>query len=140
MCQNPCVCSSTYIFFFWWGGFTFGFQHVCKVDGVQVSEMRPVLRPGAVWSYLPVSNPLEGKLLNENCNQFFWGCDHSLYILPIILQQKKSRIRETSDLSTDADRRTDTILEKLRDLSKKKKKKNKKIRGCLICLKKINEK
>ena len=30
---------------------------------------------------------------------------------------KKSRIRETKNLSTDADRRTDTILEKLRDLS-----------------------
>ena len=35
-------------------------------------------------------------------------------------QVKKSRIRETSNLSTDADRRTDTILERLRDLSKKK--------------------
>ena len=32
---------------------------------------------------------------------------------------KKSRIRETKNLSTDADRRTDTILERLRDLSKK---------------------
>ena len=32
---------------------------------------------------------------------------------------KKFRIRETSNLSTDADRRTDTILERLRDLSKK---------------------
>ncbi len=30
-------------------------------------------------------------------------------------------IRETSNLSTDADCRTDTILESLRDLSKKKK-------------------
>ena len=30
---------------------------------------------------------------------------------------KKSRIRETSNLLTDADRRTDTILESLRDLS-----------------------
>ena len=38
-------------------------------------------------------------------------------------REKKSRIRETSNLSTDADRRTDTILERLRDLSKKKKKK-----------------
>ena len=38
---------------------------------------------------------------------------------PISLQ-KKSRIRETSNLSTDADRRTDTILERLRDLSFKK--------------------
>ena len=35
-------------------------------------------------------------------------------------EEKKSRIRETSNLSTDADRRTDTILERLRDLSKKK--------------------
>ena len=33
---------------------------------------------------------------------------------------KKSRIRETKNLSTDADRRTDTILERLRDLFKKK--------------------
>ena len=32
---------------------------------------------------------------------------------------KKSRIRETKNLSTDADRRTDTILERLRDLLKK---------------------
>ena len=36
---------------------------------------------------------------------------------------KKSRIRETSNLSTDADCRIDTILESLRDLSRKKKKK-----------------
>ena len=41
--------------------------------------------------------------------------------------EKKSRIRETSNLSTDADRRTDTILERLRDLSLKKKKSKKKI-------------
>ena len=39
---------------------------------------------------------------------------HSLMLI------KKSCIRETSNLSTDADRRTDTILERLRDLSKKK--------------------
>ena len=32
---------------------------------------------------------------------------------------KKSLIRETSNLSTNADSRTDTILERLRDLSKK---------------------
>ena len=32
---------------------------------------------------------------------------------------KKSRIRETKNLSTDADSRTDTILERLHDLSKK---------------------
>ena len=38
---------------------------------------------------------------------------------------KKSRIRETLNLSTDADRRTDTILKRLRDLSFKQiKKKN----------------
>ena len=34
---------------------------------------------------------------------------------------QKSRIRETSNLSTDADCRTDTILESLRDLSRKRK-------------------
>ena len=33
---------------------------------------------------------------------------------------QKSRIRETKNLSTDADSRTDTILEKLHDLSLKK--------------------
>ena len=32
------------------------------------------------------------------------------------LQQQKSRIRDTKNLSTDADSRTDTILERLRDL------------------------
>ena len=37
---------------------------------------------------------------------------------------KKSRIRETKNLSTDADSRIDTILERLRDLSKKKLRKN----------------
>ena len=36
-------------------------------------------------------------------------------------EEKKSRTRETKNLSTDADSRTDTILEGLRDLSKKKK-------------------
>ena len=38
---------------------------------------------------------------------------------------KKSCIRETSNLSTDADRRTDTILERLRDLSIKEEEENK---------------
>ena len=38
---------------------------------------------------------------------------------------KKSLIRETSNLSTDADCKTNTILESLRDLSRKKKKKKK---------------
>ena len=37
--------------------------------------------------------------------------------------KKKSRIRETSNLSTDVDRRNDTILESLRDLSRKKEEK-----------------
>ena len=44
-----------------------------------------------------------------------WGCSLT----------KKSRIRETSNLSTDADRRTDTILESLRDLSRKEKEEEK---------------
>ena len=38
--------------------------------------------------------------------------------------KKKSRIRETKNLSTDADRRTDTILDSLRDLSRKRRRKN----------------
>ena len=33
-------------------------------------------------------------------------------------KKKKSRIRETPTLSTDADSRTDTLLERLRDLPK----------------------
>ena len=39
----------------------------------------------------------------------------------LLLKYWKSRIREKKNLSTDADRRTDTILERLRDLSKKNK-------------------
>ena len=35
-------------------------------------------------------------------------------------KRKKSRLRETLNLSTDADSRTDTILERLHDLSQKK--------------------
>ena len=38
----------------------------------------------------------------------------------LLLKKKKIRIRETKNLSTDADRRTDTILERLL-LGKKKK-------------------
>ena len=37
--------------------------------------------------------------------------------------KKKSSLRETKNISTDADSRTDTILERLRDLSERKKKK-----------------
>ena len=50
---------------------------------------------------------------------------HKIHYSSITTQKfsKKSRIRETSNLSTDADRRTDTILESLRDLSKKERKK-----------------
>ena len=43
----------------------------------------------------------------------------------LVKYKQKSRIRETSNLSTDADRRTDTILKRLRDLSQKKKFKTK---------------
>ena len=39
------------------------------------------------------------------------------YITDFKVYNKKSRIRETKNLSTDADSRTDTILERLRDLS-----------------------
>ena len=46
--------------------------------------------------------------------QSSWGLRKSYY--------EKSRIRETSNLSTDADRRTDTILERLRDLSEEEEK------------------
>ena len=43
-------------------------------------------------------------------------------------RKKKFRIRETKNLSTDADSRTDTILERLHDLSRKKNKKKKRRR------------
>ena len=42
--------------------------------------------------------------------------DHGI-LLHKLKYTGKSRIRETSNLSTNADRRTDTILERLRDLS-----------------------
>ena len=42
------------------------------------------------------------------------------YRMSRVNNKKKSRIRETKNLSTDADSRTDTILESLRDLSPKK--------------------
>ena len=40
-------------------------------------------------------------------------------VLTLRINAKKSRIRDTKNLSTYADSRTDTILERLRDLSKK---------------------
>ena len=55
----------------------------------------------------------------------------------INIRLKKSRIRETPTLSTDADSRTDTNLKRLRDLSLKQKKKYIYIlRGCVIYLQK----
>ena len=54
----------------------------------------------------------------------FWRCLSHVYGYKKDLQPiQKSRIRETLNLSTDADRRTDTILESLRDLSRKKRRK-----------------
>ena len=47
----------------------------------------------------------------------------------VILKKKKSRIRETPTLSTDADSRTITNLKRLRNLSKKKKNGVRKIWG-----------
>ena len=71
----------------------------------------------AVNRLLHLSNRPAGKAEHSNTlNGFFKVID------------KKSRIRETKNLSTDADSRTDTVLERLRDLSifyliyKKKKK------------------
>ena len=42
----------------------------------------------------------------------YWTCcvSHQTVLLHMCLHSKKSRIRETSNLSTDADRRTDAIL------------------------------
>ena len=39
------------------------------------------------------------------------------YTIHLVLIKKKSRIRETPTLSSDADSRTDTNLKRLRDLS-----------------------
>ena len=47
------------------------------------------------------------------------------YFFLLLMLDEKSRIRETKNLSTDADSRTGTILKRLRDLSKKKKIKKK---------------
>ena len=46
---------------------------------------------------------------------------HDAYVQCFLI--KKFRIRETKNLSTDADSRTDTILERLRDLSNLKERK-----------------
>ena len=56
----------------------------------------------------------------------------------IHIGNKKSRIRETPTLSTDADSRTNTNSKRLRDLSLKNKK-IKKMRSCVIYLKKKNK-
>ena len=50
-------------------------------------------------------------------------CSVKLTALALKSELKKSRIRETSNLSTDADCRTDTILESLRDLSRRRRRK-----------------
>ena len=45
------------------------------------------------------------------------GMPFMVHIPPNRSHQKKSHIHETKNLSTDADSRTDTIFERLRDLS-----------------------
>ena len=59
------------------------------------------------------NNILNGQLISEYITQpiFFFT-----------ISKQKSRMRETKNLSTYADSRTDTILERLRDLSKKNRK------------------
>ena len=55
-------------------------------------------------------------------NRIFWtmyGVGAEQKYLEVFVE--KSRIRETKNLSTNADSRTDTILERLRDLYNKKK-------------------
>ena len=54
-----------------------------------------------------------------------FGPDLYYTLLTRPISSQKSRIRETPTLSTDANRRTDTNLKRLRDLSKKKKKEKK---------------
>ena len=57
-------------------------------------------------------------------------------LMQTLSENKKSRIRETSNILTFADSRTDTILERLHDLLKKKYICIKKLRGCVIFLNK----
>ena len=63
-----------------------------------------------------------------NCRYYpvigkYWHIAHIYVKFMVTSILKKSRIWETKNLSTDADSRTDTILERLRDLSLKKNKK-----------------
>ena len=67
------------------------------------------------------------KFLNDSSTAHFSEIldlylTHFMGVITSTLEQqnKKFRIRETKNLSTKADSRTDTILERLRDLSKKK--------------------
>ena len=81
-------------------------------------------------SYGNVKGGDRGSELTEGvCYQRCWLCHifkvwHMLKKEEVLLQnwywQKKSRIRETQTLSTDADRRTDTNFKRLHDLFKKK--------------------
>ena len=63
-----------------------------------------------------VFSSLFGQLLNVRCWETlcFLVLLYILYLLYVTFI--KSRVRETQTLSTDADSRTDTILERLRDL------------------------
>ena len=74
--------------------------------------LSPILKlPNSVL--LVLSDPLRP----EYTKFFFIALPSSFHTLHSSLVHKKSRIRETKNLSTDADSRTDTILERLRDLS-----------------------
>ena len=73
---------------------------------------------------------IQGQVFSDKHKHFSFvlGIEHTAP--PYVIEEKfkkKSRIRETPTLSTDADSRTDTNLKRLSDLSlKKNKKKNKK--------------
>ena len=81
---------------------------LCRLDSTTRPRYAVSSEPWNIEIYLNiVTRILEGR---EVIVQIEWT-------LPKAKTKKKSRIRETPTISTDADSRTDTILERLRDLS-----------------------
>ena len=95
--------------------FSFSFwQCHLKAEGRSISK-----NPGVI----PWPKNLRKKLLCELRRCSFTAPKNAIFALfldiKLFFTMKKSRIRETKNPSTDADSGTDTILKRLRDLSKK---------------------
>ena len=112
-----------------------GCECVCCLGSMSGSSPRPANIPSklrAVHCMYPLQtvhrilSRLQGSLLaslpqplpRTKSQDLALHCTVHCYLATCVTVKKKSRIRDTSNLSTDADRRTDTILERLRDLSK----------------------